>query len=188
MWADGEGGNIEFHAPNGNYFQMDAYNGNWRMYGVSNGAYCGEITVTPYGQLYGAVWNDYAEYRSALSAKAGEVVIENGDGTMHRSYKRLEPAANIVSDTYGFAIGETEKCGTPIAVAGRVLAYPYEDRYSYKAGDAVCSAPDGKVSKMTREEMVMYPDCIIGYVSEIPEYEVWGQTDVPVNGRIWIKV
>lgn len=146
------------------------------------------IYMHPNGVLYGAAWNDYAEFRTTAYAKAGEVVIENGDGTMHRSYKRLEPAASIVSDTYGFAIGETEKCGTPIAVAGRVLAYPYEDRYSYKAGDAVCSAPDGKISKMTREEMVMYPNCIIGYVSEIPEYEVWGQTDVPVNGRIWIKV
>lgn len=146
------------------------------------------VYLTSAGVIYGAAWNDYAEFRTTAYAKAGEVVIENGDGTMHRSYERLEPAASIVSDTYGFAIGETEKCGTPIAVAGRVLAYPYEDRYSYKAGDAVCSAPDGKVSKMTREEMVMYPDCIIGYVSEIPEYEVWGQTDVPVNGRIWIKV
>lgn len=147
---------------------------------------CGYFTSE--GVFYGAAWNDYAEFRTTATAKAGEVVVENGNGTMHRSYKRLEPAASIVSDTYGFAIGETEKCGTPIAVAGRVLAYPYEDRYSYKAGDAVCSAPDGKVSKMTREEMVMYPDCIIGYVSEIPEYEVWGQTDVPVDGRIWIKV
>lgn len=147
-----------------------------------------QLRMASSGVLYGAAWNDYAEFRTTTFAKAGEVVIENGDGTMHRSYKRLEPAASIVSDTYGFAIGETEKCKTPIAVAGRVLAYPYEDRKSYKAGDAVCSAPDGKVSKMTREEMVMYPNCIIGYVSEIPEYEVWGQTDVPVNGRIWIKV
>ena len=157
-------------------------------YSAGNNSATSSIYMHPNGVLYGAAWNDYAEFRTTVYAKAGEVVVENGDGTMHRSCKRLEPAASIVSDTYGFAIGETEKCGTPIAVAGRVLAYPYEDRYSYKAGDAVCSAPDGKVSKMTREEMVIYPNCIIGYISEIPEYEVWGQTDVPVNGRIWIKV
>jgi hypothetical protein len=41
---------------------------------------------------------------------------------------------------------------------------------------------------MSREEIVAYPDRIVGIVSEIPEYETWGTGDVPVNGRIWIKV
>lgn len=136
----------------------------------------------------GAVWNDYAEYRNTVNAKPGEVIIENGDGTLHKSFKRLEPGANVITDTFGFSIGETDQTKTPIAVAGRVLAYPYEDRYSYKPGAAVCSAPDGKISQMTREEMINYPDCIIGYVSEIPEYETWGTGNVNVDGRIWIKI
>lgn len=140
------------------------------------------------GGVYGAVWNDYAEYRNTTDAKPGEVIIENGDGSLHKSIQRLEPGANIVTDTFGFAIGETNQTKTPIAVAGRVLAYPYENRYSYKPGAAVCSAPDGKVSQMTREEMINYPDCIIGFVSEIPEYETWGSGNVKVNGRIWIKI
>ena len=41
---------------------------------------------------------------------------------------------------------------------------------------------------MTREEIKEYPDRIIGIVSEIPDYETWGSGNVPVNGRIWIKV
>lgn len=146
--------------------------------------------TTIYGdQVYGAVWNDYAEYRSTKEEiEAGRVVIENGDDTLSLATDRLMPGANIVSDTFGFAIGETENSKTPLAVSGRALAYPYEDRDSYKPGDPVCSGPNGTISKMTREEVMMYPDRILGTVSAIPKYETWGTGNVAVNGRIWIKV
>lgn len=139
--------------------------------------------------VYGAVWNDYAEYRQTVkNIKPGMVVIEQGDGSMQPSTNRLQPGGNIVSDTFGFAIGETDNCKTPLAVSGRALAYPAEDRYSYEPGDAVGTGPNGTVSKMTREEIMMYPERIIGTVSEIPEYERWGTGNVLVDGRIWIKV
>lgn len=141
------------------------------------------------GQVYGAVWNDYAEYRQTQKyIQPGYCVIETGKGDLIKSSKRLQPGANIVSDTFGFAIGETEQIKTPLAVSGRVLAYPYEDRDSYQAGDPVCSGPNGTISKMTREEVREYPDRIIGTVSEIPNYEVWGTGNVKVDNRIWIKV
>ena len=98
------------------------------------------------------------------------------------------PACSIISDTFGFAIGETDKCKTPLAQAGRVLAYPFEDRNSYKPGDAVCSGPNGTVSKMTQEEKINHPECIVGYVSCVPQYETWGENNTKVNNRIWIKV
>lgn len=139
-------------------------------------------------KLYGAVWNDYAEFRTSDCQESGRVICENGDDTLSLATERLQPAGNIISDTFGFAIGETETAKTPIAVSGRVLVYPYEDRYSYNPGDAVCAAPGGTVSKMTREEIITYPERIIGTVSAIPEYETWGEGNVPVNGRIWIKV
>lgn len=141
------------------------------------------------GQVYGAVWNDYAEYRQTKEyIQPGYCVIETGKGDLIKSSKRLQPGANIVSDTFGFAIGETEQTKTPLAVSGRVLAYPYEDRNSYQAGDPVCSGPNGTISRMTREEVREYPERIIGTVSEIPDYEVWGTGNVKVNNRIWIKV
>lgn len=141
------------------------------------------------GQVYGAVWNDYAEYRQTKKyVQPGYCVIETGKGDLIKSSERLQPGANIVSDTFGFAIGETEQTKTPLAVSGRVLAYPYEDRASYQAGDPVCSGPNGTISKMTREEVREYPDRIIGTVSEIPNYEIWGTGNVKVNNRIWIKV
>ena len=171
-------------------FGIYAYNNTRTVNGQDAGLYvASDLNFYCTTKLYGAVWNDYAEYRNTVQKVIpGEVVIENGDGSLRKSTKRLEPGANIVSDTFGFAIGETDECQTPLAVAGRVLAYPAEDRYSYEPGQAVCSAPDGKISKMTREEMINYPDCIVGFVSEIPEYKVWGTGNVEVNNRIWIKV
>lgn len=146
------------------------------------------ITFGSGGQVYGAVWNDYAEYRQASTKQPGRCVVEKGDDTLELSTARLLPGANIVSDTFGFAIGETENCTTPIAVSGRVLAYPYEPRDQFKAGDAVCSGPNGTVSIMTREEIKEYPERIIGTVSSIPAYEKWGTGKVKVNNRIWVKV
>lgn len=138
--------------------------------------------------LYGAAWNDYAEYRKAESIEPGRVVIESTDGEMKLSTERLQPGAEIISDTFGFAIGETNEYKTPIAAAGRVLAYPNEDRYSYPLGCAVCSGPNGTISQMTREEIREYSERIIGTVSEIPDYETWGEGNVSVDGRIWIRI
>ena len=138
--------------------------------------------------LHGAAYNDYAEYRESDVLEFGRCVIENGKGQLILSTDRLQPAPEIVSDTFGFIIGETDKCKTPIAVAGRVLAYAYEPKEKFSAGDPVCSGPNGTVSKMTREEVCKYPDRMIGTVSEIPTYEIWGEKDIVVNNRIWIRI
>ena len=139
-------------------------------------------------KVRGAVFNDYAEYRESLIKEPGRCVIETGYGDLELSTKRLQLGGNIISDTFGFSIGETNKAETPIAVCGRVLAYPYEDRYKFTAGAAVCSGPNGTISLMTREEIKEWPDAIIGYVSEIPEYKEWGSDKIQVNNRIWIKI
>lgn len=160
-----------------------------RYNGTVTTAYLGSGGDFHASTVYGAVYNDYAEYRQTTEIiEAGRVVVENGDDTLSLATERLQPGAEIVSDTFGFAIGETDNCKTPIAVSGRVLAYTYEDRNSYKPGDAVCAAPGGTVSKMTDEEIMKYPHRIIGTVSAIPDYDTWGTDNVAVNGRIWIKV
>ena len=145
--------------------------------------------------FYGAVYNDYAEFRETkVKIEPGRCIIETGKGDLVLATERLQPGAEIVSDTYGFAIGQTEKCQTPTATTGRVLAYPYENRDEFKAGDPVCSGPNGTISKMTREEVREWPDRMIGTVSEIPDYDVWIAQDendpieIKVNGRIWIRI
>lgn len=145
-------------------------------------------------KVYNAVWNDYAECRQADTIEAGYCVAETESGVMTKSTERLQAGCKLTSDTYGTCMGETDTAKTPIAVAGRVLAYPFRDVKEYHLGDAVCSAPDGKIDVMTREEIREYPERIIGTVSEIPKYDVWqGGTKenpqpIPVNGRIWIYV
>ena len=143
--------------------------------------------------VVGAVWNDYAETRRAYSEdfkymKPGCVVtecpIEND--TVRLTDKRLEKIPMVITDTYGFLIGEKEGDVVPVAVAGRVLVNTYEDRSKFELGDAVCSGPNGTVSIMTYEELLTFPDRVLGYVSCIPDYDTWGE--VKVNNRIWIKV
>lgn len=151
--------------------------GNWNTTGTITGS-----------MVYGAVFNDYAEYRECYELKSGLCVCECGNGKLDISKYRLQPGANIISDTFGFAVGQTNQCQTPIAVSGRVLAYPYEEKELYTAGDAVCAGPNGTISKMTREEIREYPERIVGTVSEIPTYNYWGTNNVKVDGRIWIKV
>lgn len=149
------------------------------------------IYMASNGVLYGAAWNDYAEFRIPKDKQVfepGTCVIEVGDDTLIASTERMQAGALIVSDTFGFAIGETEECTTPIATSGRVLAIPFEPRESYLPGDPVCSGPNGTVSKMSEQEAMMYPHKMIGTVSAIPSYTHWGTGNVEVNGRIWIQI
>lgn len=148
-------------------------------------------------RTYGAVWNDYAEMRCVPEdIEPGRCVKETGNGDLILTVKRLERGCNIISDTYGFAIGETEICKTPIAVSGRVLVYCYEGQEEAKKwiGYGVCSGPNGTVSIMTEEEERLYPNMIIGTISEVPNYDIWhagnkdNSTEIKVNGRIWVKV
>ena len=150
-------------------------------------------------KVYNAVWNDYAEYRAAEETEPGRVIAPNKKGIGQKTTKRLQAGARIISDTYGMAIGETDKAKTPVGLVGRVLAYPCRNINEYTIGDCVCSAPNGTVDIMTREEIQQYPDRIIGTVDEIPDYDIWdgiltlpdgGKTgnQLKVNGRIWIDI
>lgn len=184
-----------------------AGSGKWKIYSSS-----GEATFT---KCYGAVWNDYAEMRNVPEAQtniifikndkgdisernypnAGRCVSEIGNGSMSITTARLQKGCKIISDTFGFCIGETDDSKTPIAVTGRVLAYPLEslEECTKHIGDFVCSGPNGTISIMTQAEAINHPECIIGTISEIPTYDTWkcGNNEtkpIKVKGRIWIYV
>ena len=159
----------------------------WRF----SAAYIDTVTTN---KTYGAVWNDIAECRKATITEPGRVVVENKFGAMELASQRLQPTGRIISDTYGYCMGDPSINDVPIAIAGRVLVYPYRDPSKYSLGDCVCAAPNGTVDIMTRKEIQKYPDRIIGIVSEIPNYEVWsggaqnGNDDIQVKDRIWIYI
>lgn len=137
----------------------------------------------------GAVWNDYAEFRSQNEEiKPGYITYCDDDGKLKLTIERLQKFEGVVSDTFGFSIGETEECKTPIAVSGRVLVYCDPEEEHFHSGDCVCAGPGGLAYRMTREEVIQFPDRIVGVVSEIPTYERWGTGDVEVDGRIWIRI
>lgn len=171
----------------------------------------GNLHTIQAGAVWGAVWNDYAEMRNVPEVQklmkekkpvenyevlkrdipmAGYVVHEVGDDTMELVNERLLRGCRVISDTFGFNIGETENAKTPIAVSGRVLVYCHEGREAAAShiGYGVCSGPNGTVSIMTEEEERMYPMSIIGTISAVPDYEEWGEEHIKVNGRIWIYV
>lgn len=152
--------------------------------------YSTNVTIE-HGVLFGAGWNDFAEFRNSNTQfntnMFGHIACEQGDDSVAITTSRLQPMSYAISDTYGFIIGEKTDNSIPVAVAGRALVYTYEDRNMFKVGDAVCSAPNGTVSIMTQEEINNHPNCIIGYVSSIPSYDIWGK-DIKVNDRIWIKI
>ncbi len=160
-------GNVD---PTGSGPRMN-YNGDFKAYRVSS-----------------VVWNDYAEARECdFPLVAGSVVVEVGNDKVMPSHRRLIPGAQIVSDTYGMLLGNVSNKEYPIAVSGRVLTHVEGDRSSYSVGDCVCSAPNGCISKMTREEIREYPEAIIGTVSSVPTYLIW-ENKVLVDNRIWIKL
>lgn len=187
--GDGPSGSNEY---GGIYIERDYQDtsNNKASYNITTGRFSAQTVA-------GAIWNDYAEFRKDnIQQKAqqtsGRCVVENGDGTLSLSINRLQAGAEIITDTYGFSIGEDKENSstTPLAVSGRVLAYPYEsiDEFKNNIGAPVCSGPNGTVSIMTAEEEKTYPSRIIGTISEIPTYERWGTGNVEVNGRIWIRV
>lgn len=137
------------------------------------------------GVLYGAAWNDFAEHRLCTTDTPGVCVVESVNGVLIPSEAYKQGGACIISDTYGMVIGEKSENSSPVAVAGRVLAF-VENKEKLQPGDALKTAPEGKLAKMSRHEIRRYPDRIVGYVSEIPTYETWN--NVEVNGRVWVKI
>ena len=142
------------------------------------------VYITGNGVIVGSAWNDYAEKRKCNSGTAGYVVCENGNGELELSSYKLQPLPYVISDTHGMCIGLEGEQYQAVAVSGRVLVHTNEK--NLKVGDVVCAGKNGCAEKMTRQEIINYPDRILGIVSEIPTYAVWN--DVEVDGRIWITI
>ncbi len=135
------------------------------------------------GVINGGAWNDYAERRKCVNGLPGQVVCETGHGTLATSQFKLQPLPYVISDTCGMILGDADETTKPVALSGRVLVYIAGD---VVVGDVVCAGKNGFAEKMTRQEIINYPDRILGIVSEIPDYDTWN--DIKINGRIWINI
>ena len=132
------------------------------------------IYIDGRGVMHGAAWNDYAENRHFEGAEniedlVGHVVCEDGKGNLVLSTERLQPCSYIVSDTYGMTIGEGN---IHVAVAGKVSVIVEEP---VELGDCITAGANGKASKMSRQEIVNYPDRILGIVTKVSDEDekVW---------------
>lgn len=142
------------------------------------------VYITGKGVLNGGAWNDYAENRKCVLGAPGHVVCENGYGELELSSYKLQALPYVISDTHGMCIGPEGEQYKPVALSGRVLVYTKEK--DLKVGDVLCAGKNGYAERMTRQEIINYPDRILGVVSEIPTYPIWN--DVEINGRIWITI
>ena len=138
------------------------------------------------GTSQGIAWNDYAEFRILEGhAKPGQVVCDIGNGSVRLSDTKLQACPHVVSDTFGHIIGD-RKNSVPIAVSGRVRVAMDYTISNLHLGDCVCAGQNGLASKMTRQEIINYPDRILGVVCEEPtkgEIEL-----INLDNRVWINI
>ena len=179
-----EGGEIMLNPQNGssiyaamdvvyNVFRIHSNNGTRMEINLSSGAFT----------LPGGV-GDYAEKQTATIEEPGRCVATDIDGILKPTTERLQSNCYIISDTAGLCIGK-EKENVQVSVTGYVYAIPYKNKNEYHLGDCVCSAPNGTIDTMTRQEVKNFPDRIIGVVSIKPKEK---QMNVNTDNRIWIKL
>lgn len=139
-------------------------------------------------KVYGAVFNDYAEYRKCEAhIDPGYIVTEDGNDCIKLcTTKKNKGKLFVVTDTYGTCIGENTN-SVPVALTGRVLVH-YDHKRNIKIGDYVGCNDKGQARKMSKIEAFLHPERVVGTVSSIPDYDTWGTDNVKVENRIWINI
>ena len=142
-------------------------------------------------RVYGAVFNDYAEYRLCLEdILPGHIVVEDDNLDIVRLCNQRNPKKKmfVVSDTYGYCMGDS-KNSVPISLSGRVLVCFNGNRDKLRVGDYLGCDKDGKARKISRLRAFFNPRAVLGRVSHIPQADdIWGTNNTEVNGRIWVNL
>ena len=96
-------------------------------------------------KIYGAVWNDVAEFMYfSEKSKPGDVLIMTDKGVCKSDKKGNKEVVGVHSDTFGYALGSDEKNRkTPVGISGRVFVKIKEP---CKIGDLLISNKDGFAS------------------------------------------
>ena len=148
--------------------------------------YDGHLYVT---KLFNAVWNDIADFQKINGEKIpGKCYFDTIDGAEICTERCQKSVIGILSDTYGFGVGGSERPDNgPFAIAGWVLAYVADE---CEPGDPLTNDEDGNLSKMTEVEKALYPERLIAIYKKPETKTVWGteDTSIEVKGRHWVKV
>ncbi len=137
-------------------------------------------------KVYGAVWNDLADFRKLASGQKkipGKVYIASDDGVVLATKRAQKGTVGVCSDTFGMALGGSDADPTkaPIAISGWALAYVDK---KYEIGTPLVSGKDGNLTKANILDNLLHPERIVGTVETSPqEYN-----KLKVDGRYWVKV
>lgn len=149
----------------------------------------GDIKTTNAGKVYGAVWNDIADYletENDVTVEFGKVYVLDKKGKTRVSKKRCEKGIiGIASDTYGMSVGKKGKGKKeiPIALAGIVLAHVDK---GYASGTALTSTKNGRLTKARLCEKLFFPERVVATYYKQEKNKKWN--GVVVNSRHWVKV
>lgn len=142
-------------------------------------------SISGFGKVYLAVWNDLAD---AIDVPFG-TELDYGycysykNGEYHKS-KKHEPAFGIHSDTAGFILGKNEhKQQINTAVAGFVLAYTDKE---YENGTPLTTGKYGKLTKAGILYRIIHPENVIATFWKAEKAETWNGK--VVDGRNWVKI
>ena len=141
-------------------------------------------------KVWNAVWNDVADFQLlADKLEYGRSYYDTKDGAKICNKRCQKSVIGIASNTYGFAVGSGANPGreVPIGVAGWVLAYLDQE---YDSGTALTNDEQGRLTKMTFLEKILYPERMIAIYKKAETASHWGPegSQIEVMGRHWVKV
>jgi hypothetical protein len=137
-------------------------------------------------QVYGAVWNDIADFLDLdeeIDIEYGKVYTRR-NGKINTTEKINQDSIGIASDTFGFGVGKKEnKPQLPVAIGGWVLAYT--DKV-YKFGTRLVPSRNGILTKAPWYIPIIKPSAIIATFDREEKEDFWNGKEV--KGRHWVKV
>lgn len=142
-------------------------------------------------KVYGAVWNDIADFieldpDNPVDVEYGKVYIRTDTYKVAKASKYAQRGViGIASDTYGFGVGQKPEGvkSIPIAIGGWVLAYT--DKL-YLPGTPLVATRDGKLTKARWWTRVFDSTKILATFDRAELAKAWN--GVYVQGRNWVKV
>lgn len=142
-------------------------------------------------QVWGAVWNDLADCIDVpddTDLEFGRCYCFDGS-KYYKSSKYLDDGIiGMHSDTAGFFMGrKPDKTQMRVGVAGFILAYVDQ---VYPVGTPLTCTENGALTKIDESDIAKNPHKIVGTFWKRETSETWGPEgkEVPVNGRMWVKV